>query len=51
MVCVFTDEVLWRKIIPLLSHKITPHFQLLPMSIVLSKIDENCCKQTVASLP
>ena len=31
MVCVFTDEVLWRKIIPLLSHKITPHFQLLPM--------------------
>ena len=33
MFCVST-EVLWRKMIQLLSNKITPHFQLLPMSKV-----------------
>ena len=31
MFCVCT-EVLWRKMIQLHSNKITPHFQLLPMS-------------------
>ena len=35
MFCVFT-EVLWCKMIQLLSNKTTPHFQLLPMSKVNS---------------
>ena len=33
MVCVCT-EVLWDKMIRLLSNEITPHFQILPMSTV-----------------
>ena len=33
MVCVFT-EVLLRNVIQLLSHKTTPHFELLLMSKV-----------------
>ena len=33
MFFVFT-EVLWRRMIQLLSNKITPNFQLLPMSKV-----------------
>ena len=30
-------EVLWRKMIQVLSNKTTPHFQLLPMS----KVDDS----------
>ena len=33
MFCVCT-EVLWGKIIQLLENKVTPHFQLSPMSAV-----------------
>ena len=36
MFCVCT-EVLWGKMVHLLSNKITPHFQLLPMS----KVDQS----------
>ena len=36
MLCVFT-EVLWHKMIQLLSIKTTPNFQLLPMS----KVDQS----------
>ena len=36
VITVFT-EVLWRKMIQLLSNKTMPHFQLLPMS----KVDQS----------
>ena len=36
MFCVFT-EVLWHKMIQLLSNRATPHFHLLPMS----KVDQS----------
>ena len=35
-ICVFS-EVLWRKVIQLLSNKTIPHFKLLPMS----KVDQS----------
>ena len=41
-VCVFT-EVFWPKMIQLLSNKITPHFQRLPMSKVRPIIILHLC--------
>ena len=36
MLCVYT-RMLWHKMIQLLSNKIKPHFQVLPMS----KVDQS----------